>query len=69
MIEPLDGLAIFSDEKNGFNKDEVGKYIAEINFKYEKLYAEYLRLKKKSETTDEIFSKSSSDVLSGQTER
>ena len=44
----LDGWTIFSTERYGFNKDEVGEYLAEIHLKYEKLYKEYLKLKNQS---------------------
>lgn len=47
MDRQVTGMVIFSTELYGFNKDQVGKHLAEMHYKYERLFNENLRLKKK----------------------
>ena len=47
MAKKLSGMVIFSCEKYGLDKEEVGRHFAEIYFEYEKLYIENTQLKKR----------------------
>lgn len=51
----MDNAVVFSTEKWGLNKDEVGEYIASLHKEYDELYEKYQALIKEHEKLNERF--------------
>ena len=67
MTEYFDGFAVFSCEPHGFDKEQVGRYLAMRQQQYKKVFDENIRLRKKVKALKDKLNEKDNAVSQNQT--